>query len=190
MNKLKLGAQGYPDAKVYIESENWKSYQDAGSQLLEVASLNHKYIYDIFMIDTSGNILFALAEESDLGTNLISGKYRDSLFAKSVQATINDSGTHFSDVERYAPSNNTLAGFFSLPIWDINRNMVGVLAVQIKLDEIYQQLYSFNNETLKIRQYLVGNDMLLRSTYNESKQDVLSSTQNFPLAQKLADDLN
>lgn len=188
MNKLKAGAQAYPNASAYIESDSWQNYRDAGSQLLEIASLNHNHIYDIFMIDTSGNILFALAEESDLGTNLVSGKYKDTLFSKAVKATLEDSGTHFSDVERYAPSNNTLAGFFSTPIWDIERNMVGVLAVQVKLDEIYQQLYTFNNDTLKIRQYILGKDMLLRSTYNASQRDVLEQTSELSLVKGLIDD--
>ncbi len=188
MDKLESGAKDFPNAKAYIASDSWRNYRDAGSQLLEIASLNHNYIYDIFMIDLSGNILFALAEESDLGTNLVSGHYKDTQFARAVQRTITDPSIHFSDVERYAPSNNTLAGFFTAPIWDVERNMVGVLAVQVKLDHIYEKLLSFNNDNMRVRQYLVGPDKKLRSTYDNTKQDVLAMPPNLPLIDKLVND--
>lgn len=165
MKKLETEATDYPSAQEYVQSTQWRNYRDAGSQLLEMASLNHSYIYDIFMIDRSGNILFALAEERDLGTNLLSGKYRDTAFANAVGKTLNDSRTHFSDVERYEPSNNVLAGFFSTPIWDVERNMVGVLAVQIQLDDIYRQLDFFSKDNVNIHQFLIGRDHKLRSMY-------------------------
>ena len=170
METLKSGARDYPDAKAYTNSDKWGSYRDAGSQLLEIASLSHNYIYDIFMIDLSGNILFTLAEETDLGTNLFTGELSHTLFAKSVQRTIDEPNIHFSDIERYAPSNNALAGFFSMPIWNIESQIVGVLSVQVKLDDIYQQLYSFNSENLQIQQYLVGADNRLRSSYDNTER--------------------
>jgi methyl-accepting chemotaxis protein len=33
--------------------------------------------YDIFIIDAKGNIIQTIAKEDDLGTNLVSGKYKD-----------------------------------------------------------------------------------------------------------------
>ena len=41
--------------------------------------------YDLFLMDASGNVLYSLAKESDLGTNLINGPYRDSGLALGFQ---------------------------------------------------------------------------------------------------------
>ncbi len=187
MKKLNSESTKYATASDYITSDQWQNYQGAGSRTLEMASLNHDYIYDIFMIDTSGNILFALAEENDLGTNLVTGQYKNTLFAKAVRRTFDEPGIHFSDIERYSPSSNALASFFSIPIWDEKRNMIGILAVQIKLDDIYQQLNFFNRENLNIHQYLLGTDSKLRSSYDETGEDVLLASSNLALTNKLID---
>lgn len=188
IKNLKQGANEYGNVQQYTQSDAWASYRDAGSQLLEIASLSHNYIYDIFMIDLSGNILFTLAEETDLGSNLFTGELRQTLFAKAVGKTISEPTIHFSDVEHYEPSNNALASFFTMPIWDLNSEMVGVLAVQVKLDDIYQQLHTFNSDNIQIQQYLVGADNRLRSSYDDSGEDILSTSPALALTKEISQD--
>lgn len=175
MENLKQGNKRFDNAKAFTQSQSWLNYSGEGTKLLEVASLSHSYIYDVFLIDDSGNILFSLAEQSDLGENLLTGSLSQTQFATTVKKTIQQPKSYFSDIERYSPSNNTLAGFFTAPLFDNSGGLVGVLAIQVKLDNIFQQLYSFNTEQLQINQYLVGKDKLLRSSALNSEEGILTT---------------
>ena len=44
--------------------------------------------YDVFVIDTKGNILQTISKEDELGTNLVSGKYKRYLSCKGVYKRI------------------------------------------------------------------------------------------------------
>ena len=131
---------------------------------------NYDYIYDLFLIDNNGNILYTVEEESDLGTNLIDGKYKDTKFAKTVVETLRDGKKHFSDLELYAPSANTVAGFLTAPVINNLGEKIGVFAIQIKLSAIYNL---FHEEKLKndgFSYYLVGSDGLLRSKISKENE--------------------
>jgi hypothetical protein len=57
--------------------------------------------YDIFVIDTKGNILQTIAKEDDLGTNLVSGKYKDTSLARTFAKGLVEPA--ISDIEYYSP---------------------------------------------------------------------------------------
>jgi len=131
---------------------------------------NYDYIYDLFLIDNYGNILYTVEKESDLGTNLVNGKYKDTKFANAVQKTLKDGETHFSDLELYAPSNDTVAGFLSAPVINEQGEKIGVFAIQIKLNAIYNV---FHEEKLKndgFSYYIIGLDGLLRSKITKENE--------------------
>ncbi|MFT6030324.1 MAG: hypothetical protein ACI8O8_002068 [Oleiphilaceae bacterium] len=44
-------------------------------------SKNYHNVYDIFLIDTQGNILFTVEPEAGFGTNLFTGKYYETQFS-------------------------------------------------------------------------------------------------------------
>ena len=185
MSDLNEGKTGFDNAKSFVESDKWANYNDDGTKMLELASFSHNYIYDVLLIDTTGNILFSLAKESDLGHNLLHGELSDTRLAQTVNKTLLKPQSYFSDIERYAPSNNTLAGFFTAPLWDKQQNMIGVLAIQVKLDSIFQQLYIFNTNMLKVNQYIVGDDNLSRSSYQGLEQNILIKEVDTPPLQSL-----
>ncbi len=118
------------------------------------------YIYDIFLIDLEGNIIYSVKKESDLGTNLLHGPYKDTKFATSFQNTRKSGKTHFSDLEKYAPSNGIINGFLTQPLIDSNGTTIGIFALQIKPNFILNIL----EKSDPINQhYLVGKDGLLRN---------------------------
>ncbi len=85
--------------------------------------------YDIFLIDTDGNVILSYKHESDFGTNLFSGQYRDEELARVTRIAATTFETDFSQYTDYSPSKE-LAAFVASPVLD-NGRLVGVLAVQV-----------------------------------------------------------
>ena len=136
---------------------------DMDTDLLRLEK-DYDYIYDIFLIDMQGNILYTNEHEPDFATSLESGPYKETKLAKSFRATKDDGKIHFSDLEKYAPSNNSVAAFFTAPIEDANGKRIGVFAIQIKIGKIYDLFHlKHSSENEGNSNYLVGADGLLRS---------------------------
>jgi len=117
--------------------------------------------YDIFIIDIKGNILQTVAKEDDLGTNLVSGKYKDTSLARAFTKGLIEPS--ISDIEFYAPSKEKISSFFAAPIKDDKGNVLGVFASQITMkyiDEIMQERSGLGKTGETI---LVGNDSFMRS---------------------------
>ena len=91
--------------------------------------VNENNFYDIFLIDTDGNIIFSVAEENDLGTNLFNGVYSKSNLAKVFKNSLELLDLQVSNYQYYQPSDEA-AAFISLPIY-ANGDVIGILAVQI-----------------------------------------------------------
>lgn len=110
------------------------AYQTAAERLRErltVPFLSGGY-HDLLLIDTSGNVVFSMVREPDLGTRLTDGPARDHPLAKAYALTMQTLQSHLSRFARYAPSANRPAAFLTAPV--LERGVVtGVLALQIDL---------------------------------------------------------
>jgi len=91
--------------------------------------------YDIFLIDTDGNLVYSVYKEADFATNLIDGPfadsglgrvYRDALAAEPGQVSV-------QDFAPYAPSNGAPAAFVATAVANEFDEVVGVFAVQLPL---------------------------------------------------------
>jgi PAS domain S-box-containing protein len=157
----------------YVNGLDWARRVDVAQSDLISLSRHYEYIYDLFLIDTEGNILYSVARESDLGTNLFTGLFANTRFAHSVRASLETGQASFSDLERYAPSNNVITGFLSAPILDESGGKVGVFAIQIKLEQIFQNMVTVGwGESSRVH-YLVGEDGRLRTVINDKQDEVL-----------------
>jgi signal transduction histidine kinase/DNA-binding response OmpR family regulator len=132
---------------------------------------HYDYIYDIFLIDNKGNILYTAEEEDSLGTNLLHGKYKNTKFAQAYRETLEDGFMHFSDIELYGPSHDSVAGFITAPLINKRGKQIGVYVVQIKLDRIYK-LFDSETDHKTFVSFLVGEDGYLRSAIN-AQEDIL-----------------
>ncbi len=90
--------------------------------------------HDLFLISTDGDIVFTLAREKDLGTNLMTGPYQDSVLAKLFAEVMYTHNVGVSGFDFYKPSNK-LAGFIATPVFKRNK-LVGVLALQVNMNQI------------------------------------------------------
>ena len=126
----------------YINSPDWHKIKSSTNDNLLTIREQYDYIHDLFLIDPVGNILLNLSNEPDLGTNILTGTYSNTLFSNTVKNTLKTGKTLFSGLESYEPSNNLLSGFIISPMINSDGNPLGLLAIQIKLDRIYQLMDS------------------------------------------------
>ena len=93
--------------------------------------------YDLFMIDTNGDIAYSVYKELDFGTNMNNGPFADSGLARVFKQAMNASrGTvSIDDFASYLPSYNSPAGFAATPIYD-GQTRIGVMVLQMPLDTI------------------------------------------------------
>lgn len=126
--------------KFKLETAKKDNYDRAHRQS-HPAFLTHKQAqgyYDIFLIDEDGNVVYTVMKETDFGTNLVTGPYKDTGLAKVFQKAMKGEDPNAfanSDFESYAPSAGAPAAFVAVPII-MNDRKVGVLAYQLPNDQI------------------------------------------------------
>ena len=88
--------------------------------------LRAKGYYDIFLFDTTGELIYSVYKELDYATNFINGPYAQSGLGKAFGAALAQPDTvHVIDFEPYEPSYGALASFISTGVRD-NGQVVGV----------------------------------------------------------------
>ncbi|WP_076590343.1 methyl-accepting chemotaxis protein [Vibrio ostreicida] len=125
--------------------------------------------YDIFLVDTQGNVVYSVFKELDYATNLRSGPYAGSGLASAYKQALNLEGGeyHLEDFSPYYPSYEAAASFIATPITS-NGQLSGVLIFQMPVDEI-KSIMTFGEDWQYAglgesgETYLVGSDNLLRS---------------------------
>lgn len=149
--------------EAFVKSPEWNTITEEHRD--EFKNLRDKIGYnDIYYIDSKGNVLFTLRQESDLGTNLFTGPLRLTRFASAVRNALELNQTTFSDLEMYEPSFNKLSGFFAQPVTDADGKVTGVIALQITMDRINQIIKQDAGYGETGQAYIVGFDGLLRSS--------------------------
>ncbi|EDZ63257.1 multi-sensor hybrid histidine kinase [Sulfurimonas gotlandica GD1] len=144
----------------FVKTYNYVDIRNKNQNDLLKLVKHYDYIYDLFLINDEGDILYTVAQEDDLGTNLLEGEYSSTKFAASYSKTIKDGKINFSDLELYKPSNNVITGFLTAPLVDDKGNRVGVMAVQLKAERISSL---FNDGVNRTSNYLLSSDGLLIS---------------------------
>ena len=132
--------------------------------------VNEFGFHDLFLISGSGQVVYSVAKEVDLGTHLIGGPYQNSNLAGvflEAQRDFLSERVKLVDFAQYSPSLGEPASFMAAPIVD-GAWLLGVLVFQMPIGEIDRVMTNNRNwrkdglgETGET--YLVGPDRLLRS---------------------------
>lgn len=134
-----------------------------GEQIDFFTKYIHNYNYhDLFMIHPQGKIFYTVKHEADYGTNLLTGKYKDSHLAKLIKEVLQTKIPAMSDYAPYEASNHEPAAFMAHPLMNNNQIQL-IVAVQLNeasLNQIMQRRAGMG-ETGEA--YLVGSDQLMRS---------------------------
>ena len=131
--------------------------------------LNAYSLYDIFMVDLKGNLIYTDFKEKDYATNLKDGVYSDTGIARVYRKalSIGEDEIAFDDFKPYEPSYNAPAAFIATPIF-IDGKREGVLIFQMPVD-IINNIMRFNDNFKAAglgesgECYLVGQDYMMRS---------------------------
>ena len=116
--------------------------------------------YDVILIDNSGNVVFTVEKEGDLGENLLTGKLKDTGLARAFREGRNK--PVFIDYSWYDVSNDA-ACFLATPLYNTDGSVLGVAAFQVSLDEINTIMTQRDGMGKTGETYLVGSDLLMRS---------------------------
>ncbi len=166
-NSAKLGEKNSMTYNPKYDStymEAHKKYHNSFNSFLNAYSL-----YDIFMVDMKGNLIYTDFKEKDFATNLKNGVYANTGIGRAYKKalTINQGQLAFDDFEPYEPSYNLPASFISTPIF-IDGVRKGVLIFQMPVD-IINKIMRFNDKFEEAglgksgEAYLVGQDYMMRS---------------------------
>ena len=130
---------------------------------------------DIFLVDIdSGNVLFSVAKEADMGSNLKTGIYADTALGKTFDEIRKSRDPYFvyiSDFEHYKASFGEPAFFIGSTVFDGDK-FIGALIYQINPEAI-DRVMTFNKKWEDKglgktgESFLVGQDFKLRSSFRE-----------------------
>ena len=153
-----------------LEGSNYKSnlskYDDYFNNYV-----NEYGYYDVFLINTDGDIVYTQAKESDLGENLSSGSLSSSNLADAY--TEGKNKITLVDYKHYSPS-DAPASFIAAPVKD-NGETIGVIALQVSDAAINRIMGETTGMGESGETYLVASDKLMRSDSRFSNEnDILS----------------
>ena len=147
----------------------------------EVDSYFRKYLdvygyYDIFFIcKDHGHVMYTASRESDLGTNLRMGPYKDSGLAKMWSEVVKKGKSCIVDFSDYAPTGKP-AAFIGTPVLDQTGDVMAVLGLQFSIDAINAVMKQKSGMGETGESYLVGRDLLMRSDSRFEKESTVLRT--------------
>ncbi|MEM8968356.1 MAG: GAF domain-containing protein [Bacteroidota bacterium] len=137
-----------------------------------LAKIKETYgLYDLFLVNLAGDIIYTVVHEPDFATNLVDGPYSDQNIAEAYREGLKSNT--IVDFDHYAPSNGDPASFVSSPIRNSVGNVIGVLIGQIPLDEINAITQERTGLGESGETYLVGRDYLMRSDSRFSEESTV-----------------
>jgi len=134
---------------------------------------------DIFLVDIdTANVLFSVAKEADMGSNLKTGVYADTALARTFEEIRKSRDPYFvyiSDMEHYKASFGEPAFFIGSTVFDGDK-FIGALIYQINPKEI-DRVMTHNKQWERQglgktgESFLVGQDFKLRSSFRAFLQN-------------------
>ena len=125
--------------------------------------------YDLFLINSQGNIVYSVEKETDFATSLTFGSAPGSNLAAAYEDAQRQNSGYVTmvDFDFYVPSYGAPAAFMATPIYD-GVDLIGVLAIQLSVDEINRvmtgdQRWRDDGLGETGETFLVGEDLTMRS---------------------------
>ena len=126
--------------------------------------LREKKYYDLFVISTeSGQVMYTVAKEKDLGENLRFGKLKNSVLSDVWKGTRENNSLFLSDLKKYEIS-GVPSQFAGYPVYDSEGKTTAIFVIQVPVEEINQVMSSTTGLGETGESYLVGSDGYMRTT--------------------------
>jgi len=155
--------------------------------------LSYQY-QDIYLLDLKGNIMLVSVEDSMAGINIFESKYSETRFAKACEKVLKTRKPCFSDIDNVFGSFGTdNKAAFLVQLMTHSRDVqnketgkiekekieVGIMAVQIPMEQINQIMQTKMGTSRTGETYLVGEDSLMRSGSSENILQTSVATEGF-----------
>ena len=152
-----------------------KNYKDDYSK--QHALYHRKYkaiidqfgLYDAFLVNADGVVVYSVFKEKDFATNLLDGPYKNSglshAFRKAMK--LKNGEIAFDDFEPYEPSYNSPASFIATPLY-FHEDLEGVLVFQLPINTL-NNMMNFGGKFKEVglgktgEAFLIGQDMLMKT---------------------------
>jgi len=139
---------------------------------------------DLYLIAVDGDVVFSVAEKSDLGRNVLDGSLRKSPLGKCFINTLKK-GMALTDFELYEPHNNDPA-LFAGAVVKRGDFISGVVVLNIPIEMINRIMLERSGLGQTGETYLVGSDRLMRSdSYQDPEGHSVKSSLAEPERSKL-----
>ena len=141
--------------------------------------LLHRGVYDVFLFDPNGNLVYTSFKERDFATNLVTGEWKDTDLGRAFRKARENpypSYVAFFDFSPYGPSHGAPASFFASAVLDDAGTLLGVLAFQIPADRINEIMQVTAGMGESGETYAVGTDLLMRSDSRFSEEPTTLKT--------------
>ena len=152
------------------DGSNWSKVHAKYHEFFH-AVVRETSLEDAMLVDTDGNVVYTAYKGVDLGTNLLTGPYKDTKLEvayRDVLRTNAITAVAFTDFEAYTPSYDEPTAFALSPI-GVDGELTGVLVTQMPVGAINDTMTN-NNQWSSTglgktgEAYLVGPDNTMRST--------------------------
>ncbi|MCP4155762.1 MAG: hypothetical protein GY757_49005 [bacterium] len=131
--------------------------------------------YDLFLIDSVGNILFSSSEEKALGITLFNEEHSGKKFSAACKKTLLTGQPAFSDYETFEFSGNKVFGFMASVILNEAGDKIGLIALQFPINPIDEIIHAELDKNSGTLIYLVGSDKTLRSHLKGEEEGILKT---------------
>ena len=157
-----------------VKSEECKKIHEGIDPYFSAYVKTYEY-HDVFLIDWDhGHVMYTEEREDDLGTNLTTGKYKDSGLAELYNKVKAGRKTIMVDYEHYEPTAEHghaeqghaeygHAAFFGTPVFNEDGQPYAIIALQISTKNINEIMQERTGMGETGESYLVGSDLLMRS---------------------------
>lgn len=122
------------------------------------------HFYDIFLLDTTGDLIYSTFKEIDFGTNFLIGPHASSGLGRAYRGALaaNYQSVTMTDFENYLPSYLEPAAFLSAPVFD-GGEKIGAVVFQLDPNKINALVSDLHGLGSTGEAYIVGEDLLMRS---------------------------
>ena len=132
---------------------------------------------DVFLVDANGNVVYSVAKEADMGSNLRTGPFADTALGKTfdeIRKSRDPNFVYFSDIEHYKASYGEPGFFLGTTVFDGDK-FIGALIYQINpaaIDKVMTDNRRWEEQGLGKtgESFLVAQDYKLRSSPREYLQ--------------------
>ena len=178
-----ISANAFPTGKkdeLFHAPSDTSDYSNTHAKYHPIISnyLKQFNFYDIFLVNTEGDIVYSVFKEIDFATNLITGPYAQTNLGKVFRKvnTAPEKGLiELVDFDEYLPSYSNPASFIASPIFK-DGVKIGVLIFQMPVNQITdimtgEKRWESEGQGKTGECYVIGSDMKIRSLPRKLEED-------------------